>query len=61
MDQPTPAEWELLRTTYRTSSAIRTELDYLRRQWSRLETEPQRRNNLHDRAMLARLLLTADR
>lgn len=61
MEQPTEKEWERLRTNYRTSSAIRTELAYLRRQWPKLETEEQRRHNLQDRAILSQLLLTVDR
>jgi hypothetical protein len=61
MEEPTKEEWERLRQQYRTSSAIRTELQYLRRQWPRLETETQRRHNLQDRAILARLLLDVDR
>jgi len=56
MKQPTEREWERLRTNYRTSSAIRTELDYLRRRWPRLETEEQRQHNLQDRAILVQLL-----
>jgi hypothetical protein len=61
MQRPTEAEMEKLRKHYRTSSQIRTELQYLRQQWPKLETEEQRRHNLQDRAILSTLLLTADR
>ena len=61
MQQPTEAEMEKLRKFYRSSSAIRTELEYLRMRWPMLETREEQEANLTDRAVLAKLLLTVDK
>jgi hypothetical protein len=48
---------ERLRRFYRTNSAIRTELAYLRMRWPLLESEEQRQANERERGALSLLLL----
>ena len=55
--KPTKSEMERLRRFYRSNSAIRTELHYLRERWPKLRTEAERRDNELDRAVLSTLLL----
>jgi hypothetical protein len=57
MRRATETEMERLRRFYRTNSAIRTELAYLRMRWPLLESEEQRQANERERGALSLLLL----
>jgi len=57
VDGVTEAELRRMARHYQTSSAIRTELALLRRQFPKLLTLESQRQNLQDRAVLHKLLL----